>query len=170
MQKVFVTADLHFGHSNVITYENRPFQSIEQMDAALIRNWNQTVSKQDKVFVLGDVGFYKMEKLRECVTQLNGRKILVMGNHDRGRTVQRWMDCGFDEVSKYPIILDEFLVLSHEPPSYFNPATPYFYLYGHVHGTDMYQTITKNTACVCVERWDYTPVELQRILELAKLK
>ena len=80
------------------------------------------------------------------------------------------MEAGFDEVSRYPVILDEYIVLSHEPPSYFNEATPYFYIYGHVHGTDMYQTITKNTACVSVERWEYQPVELQHLLDLAKLK
>lgn len=140
------------------------------MDKTLIQNWNQAVSKSDRVFVLEDVGFHNMERLRECVERLNGRKILIMGNHDRGRTVRRWMDCGFDEVSKYPIILNDFIVMSHEPPTYFNDATPFFYLYGHVHGTDMYQTITKNSACVCVERWDYRPVELERIFDLAKTK
>ena len=50
-----------------------------------------------------------------------------------------------------------------------NDAMPFFWIYGHVHGTDMYKTITKNTACISVERWDYTPIELERIIELAKL-
>ena len=79
------------------------------------------------------------------------------------------MDVGFDSVSKYTIILNEFIVLQHEPPMYFNDATPYFYIYGHVHSTDSYKTITKNTACVCVERWNYTPVEINDIMNLVKL-
>lgn len=168
--KTFVTSDLHFGHGNIIQYEHRPFRDVDHMDRSLIKNWNQVVSKYDRVFVLGDVGFYPMDKLSEYVHLLNGRKTLIMGNHDRGRNVRRWMECGFDEVSKYPIILDNSIVLSHEPPEYFNDGTPFFWMYGHVHGTGMYQTVTANSACVCVERWGYAPVEMQKIFDIAKLK
>jgi calcineurin-like phosphoesterase family protein len=167
--KTFVTSDLHFGHKNIIVYENRPFLTVEEMDQKLIQNWNNVVSKTDKVFVLGDVSFYDKEKTKELVTQLNGKKILICGNHDKGRNVQWWLDVGFQEVSKFPIIINEFIVLSHEPPTYFNSCTPYFYLYGHVHGSDMYKTVTKNTACVCCERWGYTPVNLEKIKDLATL-
>lgn len=170
MQKTFVIADMHFDHANIIGYEHRPFRDVEHMNRELIQRWNNTVSKTDRIFVLGDVGFGNMARMQELVTQLQGYKILIMGNHDRGRKPRRWMEAGFDEVSRYPVILDEYIVLSHEPPSYFSEATPYFYIYGHVHGTDMYQTLTKNTACVSVKRWEYQPVELQHLLDLAKLK
>ena len=168
MQKTFFIADTHFGHEKIIQYENRPFRNVAEMDRAIIENWNSAVSKQDRVFLLGDVGFGTMEYITSCVKQLNGRKILVMGNHDLGRNITKWYEAGFDEVSKYPIILNDFFVLSHQPPTYFNAATPYFYIYGHVHGTPAYRTITQNTACVSIERWDYTPVELQRIIDLSK--
>ena len=168
MNKLYLTGDMHFGHTNIIKYENRPFSSAAEMDATIIKNWNSVVSKNDTVIVVGDVSFYNKEKTAEIVQQLYGKKILIKGNHDQ-RNNQWWVDVGFDEVSNYPIIYKEWFVIQHEPPTYMNDATPYFYIYGHVHGTDMYKTITKQSACVCVERWDYTPVELQKIMDLAKL-
>jgi len=159
---------MHFGHTNIIKYENRPFANADDMDAAMIKNWNSVVSKKDKVIVAGDVSFHNKEKTAEIIGQLHGKKVLVKGNHDT-RNNTWWTDVGFDEVSCYPIIYKEWFVIQHEPPSYYNDATPYFYIYGHVHGSEMYRTITKQTACVCVERWDYTPVELEKIIELAKL-
>ena len=53
MNQVFFTADLHFGHENVIDFDNRPFESVEEMDAELMRRWNNKVEKSDIVYVLG---------------------------------------------------------------------------------------------------------------------
>ncbi len=168
MNKLFLIADMHFGHENIIRFENRPFLNKEDMDSAMIKNWNSAASKKDTVIVAGDVSFYNKEKTSEIIHSLNGKKILIKGNHDQ-RNNNWWIEAGFDEVSNYPIVYKEWLIISHEPPTYMNGATPYFYIYGHVHGTDMYKTVTKQTACVSVERWDYTPVELDKIIELAKL-
>jgi len=165
----YVIADTHFFHENIIRYENRPFKDAEHMNKEIIKRWNNTVKKNDKVFVLGDVFFHETEKTaKDIISSLNGNKILILGNHDR-KSVKYWMDIGFSEVYKYPIIYKDFFILSHEPPTYFNDSCPYFYIYGHVHSTDMYKTITNNSACVSVERWDYTPVSINKIVELAKL-
>ena len=55
MSKYFFIADTHFGHSEIMNYENRPFSSVEEMDNTIISNWNSVVSDNDKVFVLGDL-------------------------------------------------------------------------------------------------------------------
>ena len=55
LQKVFFTSDLHFGHENVLRFDNRPFASVEEMDAELVRRWNEKVGKGDLVYVLGDL-------------------------------------------------------------------------------------------------------------------
>lgn len=167
--RIFLIADPHFGHPNIIEYENRPFLSVEDMTEKMIKNWNEKVGKNDKVFVVGDFSMYGKEKTKEIVERLHGYKILIMGNHDREHSVKWWLDVGFNEVSKYPIIYDEWIVMQHEPPTYYNDATPYFYIYGHVHSSEMYKTITKQTACVCVERWGYAPVELSEIKKLVML-
>ena len=59
--------------------------------------------------------------------------------------------------------------MQHEPLAYFNDATPFYFIYGHVHGTPLYRTVTRSAACVCVERWDYTPVELAKIRDLVQM-
>jgi len=175
--RIWLIADTHFGHSNIIKYENRPFQnpaflesgSTELMDSEIIRRWNNVVAKDDKVFHLGDVGIYSKEKLTDILSRLNGRKTLIIGNHDKGRSPQWWREAGFEEVSRYPIIIEDYVVLQHEPPAYFNDATPFYFIYGHVHGTPLYRTVTRSAACVCVERWDYTPVELAKIRDLVQM-
>lgn len=164
MNKIFVCSDLHFSHERIILYENRPFKDIDDMNSGLIKRWNNVVSNDDKVFVLGDVAFCSKEKTKEIIEQLNGYKILVMGNHDKERSVRFWHDAGFDIVSPYPIIYQNYIVLMHEPPEYFNENTPYYYIYGHVHGTPDYQDHTDHSACVCVERTNYTPVLLEDVL------
>ena len=48
------TSDLHFGHKNVITYCDRPWATVEEMNEALIKIWNDTVHPKDTVYCLGD--------------------------------------------------------------------------------------------------------------------
>ena len=78
----FWTSDWHFSHRNVITYCNRPWFNVNEMNSALIAIWNSTVTENDTVYFLGD--FSLNPKLhKEIVPILNGYKILVPGNHDK---------------------------------------------------------------------------------------
>ena len=105
--KFFAIADLHFGHKNIIKYCNRPFENTDEMDRALIKNWNETVSNNDTVLVLGDVGFGSKEYIGSLIKQLNGKKILIMGNHDNW-SEQAYRDMGFHTVSRFPILWNDF--------------------------------------------------------------
>ena len=86
---IFFTSDHHFGHANIIKFEplNRVdarggmFETVEQMDEFLILRWNEVVGVNDLVYHLGDAS-YKRETLRAVLPRLNGRKILICGNHD----------------------------------------------------------------------------------------
>lgn len=78
----FYIADMHFGHKNVIRYDNRPFDSIEEMDKAMITLWNETVGDNDVVYILGDFSWYKEEKTAFILGCLKGHKVLIRGNHD----------------------------------------------------------------------------------------
>lgn len=169
MSEVFLTADTHFGHDLILKLENRPFADTEIMDKELISNWNSVVTPKDTVFHLGDVSFRNKERTTEIISNLNGKKILICGNHDLSRSNKWWMDVGFSEVYRYPIVYRDFFIFSHKPPEYYNAATAYFYAFGHVHGSEMYRTISKQTSCVCTERWGFTPVNFEKILELSKL-
>ena len=72
MSKVFFIADTHFGDERIRKYENRPFENVAQMDAALISKWNETVSEDDVVYVLGDFGAGGYEQ--EVLSKLKGEK------------------------------------------------------------------------------------------------
>ena len=159
MAKVFFIADTHFGGENIRRYENRPFESVAEMDEKLIENWNCVVEEEDIVYVLGDFSDYgDSGKDAEILAKLNGTKILVMGNHDRHRTSQEWRDAGFTECYSLPVLYEGFFLLSHEP-LYINVNMPYANFYGHVHANPSYKDASKQSVCVSVERISYTPVE-----------
>lgn len=164
MISIFVLIFTLVRHKNIITYENRPFADADEMDKALISNWNSIVGKDDKVFVLGDVSFGSKERAIENVQQLNGHKTLILGNHDRSRSISFWNDAGFEVVIPYPIIYKEYIVMMHEPPTYFNENTPYFHIYGHVHSTPDYKDHTYHSACVSIGRLNYHPALLEDVV------
>ncbi|GIO30780.1 MULTISPECIES: metallophosphoesterase family protein [Paenibacillus] len=159
MSRVFVISDHHFGHQNIIDFESRPFATAEEMDEYMINQWNEIVEKEDKVFHLGDFSFYNKEKTKAIVQRLHGKKFLILGNHDRGRSKAWWLDAGFEEVSEYPIIYGGFYLLSHEP-MYMNKHMPYVNVHGHIHG-QKYEG--KHYFNACVEHWDYKPVDFEAI-------
>jgi calcineurin-like phosphoesterase family protein len=80
LEKVFITADHHFGHENIIKFCDRPFKTVKEMDKALVENWNKVVSKDDIVYHLGDFTLGGFEIAKGYFEQLNG-KIQVLGNH-----------------------------------------------------------------------------------------
>ena len=168
MAKDFFIADTHFGGENIRRYENRPFETAAEMDGKLIENWNRVVGEADTVYVLGDFSDYSdEEKEREILMKLKGTKILVMGNHDRHRTPQKWRELGFAECSPWQIIYKDFYLLSHEP-MYINTNMPYANFYGHVHGNPSYKDACKQSVCVSVERINYAPIQFEELRERMK--
>ena len=80
--KIFFTSDQHFGHEGIIKFANRPYNSVKDMDEDLIYKWNETVPKDGLTLVLGDIGFCDKNQIVNIYSKLNGRKILIKGNHD----------------------------------------------------------------------------------------
>ena len=78
----FFTADFHLGHSNIIKYTNRPFDSVEEMDREIIKRFNSVVSKNDITVHAGDFTLAKREVAEEYIKQLNGQHIFLKGSHD----------------------------------------------------------------------------------------
>jgi len=141
---------------------------VEQMDKTMMENWNKTVRKDDVVFHLGDFSFYDFDKTKEILEKLHGYKILIKGNHDtKGNNF--YIEAGFAEVSNYSIVYQENYILTHKPPTFFNETMPFFWIHGHSHNTPLYPAISKHTANVSVEKWDYKPVELNHLIDLTKV-
>ena len=78
---IYFTADTHFGHYNVIRFCDRPFASAEEMDEAMIQNWNDRVTGNDTVYILGDM-FFRSTNAEGILKRLKGKKRLIVGNHD----------------------------------------------------------------------------------------
>jgi calcineurin-like phosphoesterase family protein len=80
---VFFTSDTHFGHTNIIRYDPRPFAGVQEMNEALIKNWNSVVGPKDTVYHLGDVSILRPSSTKEILARLQGRICLIRGNHEK---------------------------------------------------------------------------------------
>lgn len=78
---IFYIADTHFGHESILKLCKRPFSTVEEMNEAIVENWNARVKGNDKVYILGDM-FYKATGVKDILTRLKGKKHLILGNHD----------------------------------------------------------------------------------------
>lgn len=163
--KIYVIADTHFGDNDIRLYEERPFLDTSSMDAEMIRRWNAVVNKEDRVYHLGDFSTDGEDRCRELLSQLNGHKYLIMGNHDMRFSPSKWRALGFDECYDLPVILAQFFILSHEP-LYVCRSMPYANLFGHVHSSLSYRSVSCRSACVSVERIDYTPILLTDVRDM----
>jgi len=162
--KVFLISDTHFGHKNIINYENRPFENIKEMNDSLIKNWNSIVKKEDKIFHLGDFVFGNKDYANSIISQLNGDIYLIKGNHDN-HSNNWYLDLGIKQVYNYPILYSEFYLLSHQP-IYINENTPFINIHGHLHSNSYISKGYKKQNGhynVSVEVIDYKPIEFKII-------
>jgi calcineurin-like phosphoesterase family protein len=115
LKKIFFTSDLHHGHRKSLEFDKRPFTDLFHMHRVLMNNFNNTVPKDGLTYFLGDVGFSKGDELRDFVTKLNGTKVLVLGNHDKGANAM--YNVGFDVVlyGAKLVIASQIVTLSHCP-------------------------------------------------------
>lgn len=125
---IWVTADLHLGHKNIIkeTYADRPFKTVDEMNWTIINNINSIVKPSDTLCILGDFALGKKKKVAYWISLINGYKILILGNHDRhflqrefkSQKLQHFIDLGFDEVYGKMIIVkiqNHKMILTHKP-------------------------------------------------------
>jgi calcineurin-like phosphoesterase family protein len=112
---IFFTSDLHIGHANVIKFSNRPFKDLDDMHNKLVKNYNAIVPEHGVCYFLGDIGLCKSEIIREVIGRMNGTKILILGNHDKG--VNAMYNMGFDVVLYGATlqIANQRVTLSHCP-------------------------------------------------------
>ena len=176
----FYISDTHFGHANIMHYDNRPFTSVDEMDNKLIENWNKVVGKDDHVYICGDFCWDKEPRWIELLEKLNGQKTLIKGNHDITPQKSRRL---FADVKEYKEIDDNGrkVVLSHYPiPCFKNHFYGWYHLYGHVHISfeynmmehDRYEMETLytkpcemyNVGCM-LPYMNYTPRTLDEIIE-----
>ncbi len=178
----FLTADHHFYHFNVIKYCGRPYQTTEEMTEDLVKRWNETVRPDQTVLVLGDFSL-SIKAVIDVTPRLNGRKLLVPGNHDHVHPVHYrkanrleaklpiYQEAGF-EVLPLQIeikVADQLVDVCHLPYScykytnYLPADRGRWLLHGHVHEKWKVQNKMIN---VGVDVWDYKPVHISAIEDI----
>ena len=176
---VWFTSDIHLHHANIIKYCKRPFTDTDEMDEAIIANWNSVVGKNDTVFILGDVGFGSPDTFFSKIKRLNGKKILIIGNHDRGYLGSQEFLSLFEAVHEqvYIKVGKNKIYLTHFPLLCFDGAysgiTATWNLYGHCHsfpgsgGLDMQRLIHcfPTQYDVGVDNNNYTPISFDAVKE-----
>ena len=120
-KKLFFTSDTHFFHGRIIELCNRPFHSVEEMNEALITNWNRVVPRDGVVFHLGDFAFGGPDEWNSILDRLNGEIHLILGNHDMRMARTEVMD-RFSEVTLQKIISVDGrnILLNHYPFLYYS--------------------------------------------------
>lgn len=160
---IWFTSDTHFGHAKVLAYDNRPFETIEEHDEALIRRWNTLVHPGDTVYHLGDFSWHtKILQVETVLGLLHGTKILVKGNHDLKAVTKA---NGWAKVTPYEEVRhrDQKICLFHYRMVVWN-ASHYgsWALHGHSHGSLPVSTTSK-TLDVGTMCWGYAPVSFDEI-------
>ena len=114
-RNIWVISDTHFGHANILSYSDRPFSNVTEMDEYMVTAWNETVKDGDIVYHLGDVYFSSVGA--QNLPKLKGRKRLVLGNHDDAIVVDTNQNVGIGTTApNYKLnIIGSFSVFSQAP-------------------------------------------------------
>jgi calcineurin-like phosphoesterase family protein len=168
----WVIADTHFGHAGVCRFmapngidKLRPWDDTQEMDEAMIQNWNSVVGPSDRVYHLGDVAINR--KALHVLSRLNGRMVLVKGNHDIF-ALKDYLPY-FDDIRAYVVKKTEEggkLILSHIPIHEESLGRWGLNIHGHLHAHKVMQAKNrfkedKRYVCVSVEQTSYFPLTLQ---------
>ena len=179
-EHLFFTSDSHFNHSNIIKFCKRPFKDTKEMDEILIKNWNNVVGPDDTIFHLGDFAFGGSEVWSNVLKQLNGHKILIVGNHDDKNLRQGYMQYFDAVVYQAKLLIDNRIVyLNHYPflcygGSYRTEKGAVWQLHGHVHSGSNSTGLDSDRLKYCfpyqydvgVDNNNFTPVSWTQIKDI----
>ncbi|QLC35558.1 hypothetical protein EFA46_015120 (plasmid) [Halarchaeum sp. CBA1220] len=163
---MYVLSDTHFGHANIIDYCERPFESVEEMNEALIENWNASVEADDEVVFVGDLTIDgSAEAFLRWITRLNGDIVFVVGDHDHEVLTT------LDDVVVYEHYRFEYggkrFYCVHDPDDAPTNVDSWV-LHGHHHNNwpDDYPFVNpdERRVNVSVELLDYGPLSLERLV------
>jgi len=184
----FVTSDTHFGHARIIELCDRPFRDVDEMNDELIRRWNDVVDPDATVLHLGDLALGERERSIGLTAALNGRKLVVPGNHDvfwshyRASAKYKALNCELLERTGWHLLPEEFtatldgceVLISHFPYAGDSHGEDRYtelrpvdtglpLIHGHTHHTD--HGPRERSFHVGVDANDFTPVPMSAISE-----
>ena len=172
---VYFTSDLHFNHTSIINFDNRPFANVDEMNRCMVEYWNEKVTDKDEVYILGDFSLSKKDTL-EFAPRLKGKKYLILGNHDSNfKELNELFEAVYDyrklHVNKQTVVMSHYFM-----PSYESQYRGGIMLYGHSHNTKTSELeekvkalfVENGTPCraynVGCMYFGYTPATLDEII------
>lgn len=183
MSEVYVISDLHLGHRGVLAFVTRggerlrPFADLGQMHECIKDLWNDTVTPQDKVYVLGDVAMKANREIQGYLSDLPGKKRLVRGNHDLAKD-SWYKEAGFQSI--YGVRHIDGVWLTHAPmhPQCLS-GRAIGNIHGHLHADYIWNIMPEQDRKgvwnegwkdsryfnACVENIDYRPISIDAVIE-----
>jgi calcineurin-like phosphoesterase family protein len=175
MSNVWFISDLHFFHKRICEYSGRPYSSVEEMNEALIINWNSVVKPTDTVWDLGDFSFGDIKQTKEVLSKLNGKHNIVLGNHDkiiiqhRNELIAEKL---FESIQDYKELKynNEHIILFHFAMRVWNKSHHgAIHLWGHSHGSLSPHGLSVDVGVDSKEiTSEYRPVSIDEVLEYMK--
>ena len=178
--RLFFTSDTHFYHKNMIYFANRPYENVEHMNEMLITNWNAVVKPVDDIIIAGDFMWSKnLNDLENILSQLNGNKFLILGNHDyhfdlyKPKAISLFNGNVYDSlqftVQDEELENDPLFYITHYPCEFWSPRA--IHLHGHVHSgpkstANEVPTFKPLRYDIGVDNNNYTPVSYQEIIRI----
>lgn len=151
----YFISDLHVGHKNVLKFDSRPFETIEKHDITIVKNWNNCITDNDTVYLLGDISWYSPQMTREFIHILKGKKVWILGNHDHKLQKNQELRKEFEEITDYKDIKlpnGKHLILCHYPiPCFKNHLRGSYHFYGHVHNSKEWEIMEKTREMIIGE-------------------
>lgn len=175
MSKIWLTSDLHFGHDKEFIWGPRGFKNVDEMNEAIIKNWNAVVNSEDEVYVLGDLMLGDNEAGIKMIKQLKGTIHVILGNHDTATRKVLYEDCFNIADVKYADVIKfngYSFYLSHYPTmtSNYDDEKPLkakiISLCGHSHYINKFKDMDKGIIYhVEMESHNNTPILLETIID-----
>ena len=173
---IYMASDLHFGHDRDFIYGPRGFNSIEEHDRAIIKNWNEIITPNDTVYVLGDLMLGDNTKGMNKISQLNGIINIVIGNHDTDSRLELYSDFGKNiaqieyayrlKYNKYSFFLTHYPTLTANIDDGKTLKRKVINICGHIHTKDKF--IDWDKGCIYHAELDATnmrPISIEEIIK-----
>lgn len=175
-RKIYFTSDQHFSHKNIIKYDNRPYNNVDEMNEDIVYRWNKVVDPHDIVFMLGDITLYdKSNKIIKILKSLNGIKYFMQGNHDSDLAVIGYKDKHVFDKYLSPLQAVEYNTLNnstylfhlcHYPLlDWLGKQKGSYQIFGHTHGNLKDHDLAQLDVSWSI--WN-RPLEINEIIDIIK--
>lgn len=170
---IYFASDTHFSHNREFVYKVRGFDDVDAMNRAIIDRWNAVVKPEDEVYLLGDVMLNDNTVGLECLSRLNGKIYILLGNHDTNSRIKLYNSLPNVEVLGYATVIKYgkyTFYLSHYPTLTSNlddmaPLSQHVLnLFGHTHQTKNFHNDIPYMYHVGMDSHDCTPVSAEQVI------